>query len=136
MQSFFRPLRAGFPAAIAFVALSVLVVGCQSSADANRVDPTLARSTLESALKSWKSGESIDSLQTQQPAVVVQDLDWKAGYKLRAFEILNAGESADANLFCPVKLSLIDINGKPLERQVTYIVGTTPVLTVFRSLTP
>ncbi len=136
MHSLFRAINVTFPTAIIFAVLILVVGGCQNAAEANRVDPKLARSTLESVLDSWKRGESIDSMQAQQPAIVVQDMDWKAGFKLRSFEILNDGEAADANLFCSVKLSLDDVGGKPVERHVTYIVGTAPVLTVFRSLTP
>ena len=136
MRSFSESIKIAFPAAIVLAVLSIIVTGCQTSAEANRVDPMLARSALESVLETWKRGESIDSLQTQQPAVVVQDLDWRAGFTLKSFEILNEGEALDANLFCQVKLSLNDANAMPVERQVTYIVGTSPVCTVFRSLTP
>lgn len=110
--------------------------GCQSSTRADRVDPNLARSTLESVLESWKQGDSINSWQQNDADPVVQDLDWSAGYKLLSYEILDQGDSLDANLFCDVKLILEDANSNRLERDVTYVVGTSPVRTVFRSLTP
>ncbi len=125
-----------FSTLITVASMMAVVSGCQSSADANRVDPTLARSTLESVLDSWKRGESIDSWQTKDSHIVVQDLEWKAGVKLAWFEILDQGDAVDANLFCRVKLSLVDPNSKRFERSVTYVVGTTPVRTVFRSLMP
>ena len=121
---------------ITVASLMTIVSGCQSSAEANRVDPTLARSTLESVLESWQRGESIDSWQTKDSHIVVQDLDWKAGVKLASFEILDQGDGVDANLFCRGNLSLEDPSSKRFERSVTYIVGTTPVCTVFRSVTP
>ena len=120
----------------ALVTLSLWSVGCQTAAEANRVDPLQARSTLEAVLTSWQQGDSIDSWVSKQPQVVVQDLDWKAGYKLKAFEILEQGEAVDANLFCKVKLTLDDTSSKQSIQTVTYIVGTSPVRTVFRSLAP
>ncbi len=123
----------------ALIAVGCLIAGlsgCQSSVEANRVDPTLARTTLETVLESWRRGESIDSWQTKDSHIVVQDLDWKAGVKLASFEILDQGEALDANLFCRVKLSLEDPRSQRYARDVTYVVGTSPVCTVFRSLTP
>jgi len=114
----------------------LVAVGCQTPAEANRVDPALARETLESVLRSWQAGDPIDSWQSKKPPVTVQDLDWKTGLKLSSFEILNEGDAVDANLFCPVKLSLVDAAQKTSTQTVTYIVGTRPVCTVFRSLTP
>ncbi len=110
--------------------------GCKSSSEANRVDPTLARSALESVLDSWKRGESIDPWQMNDSQVVVQDLDWKAGFKLASFEILDQGDAVDANLFCRVRLSLEDPSSKRFDRMVTYVIGTNPVCTVFRSPMP
>lgn len=118
------------------VVLSVALPGCGKSTKADLVDPTLARSTLESVLESWRRGDPIDSWQINDAPIVVQDLDWKAGVKLASFEILDQGDAVDANLFCQVELSLIDSRSKSFTRNVTYIVGTSPVPTVFRSLTP
>ena len=40
----------------------------------------------------------------------------------------------NANLRCPVKLSLRDLQGRPVTRRVTYMVGTDPQITVFREI--
>ena len=120
----------------ALVTLSLWCAGCQTAAEANRVDPLQARSTLEAVLTSWQQGDSIDSWSSKQPQVAVQDLDWKAGFKLKSFEFLEPDEAVDANLFCKVKLTLADTSSKQSTQTVTYIVGTSPVRTVFRSLMP
>jgi hypothetical protein len=85
-------------------------------------------------MESWKSGESIDSLRQGTPEVVVQDMEWMQGAQLVDYEILGPGEAVDANLLCKVKLDLRDATGKTASKTVTYIVGTDPVLTVFRQI--
>lgn len=119
----------------ACLASLLCVGGCGGySAAEHRVESTTALQTLEQVLRSWQQGETPDSWQEHQPPVVVQDLEWKAGKKLESFDIVEPGEAIDANLVCQVKLRLA---GSPnREQTVTYLVGTSPVLTVFRSPGP
>ncbi len=114
--------------------MSLYISGCGYSAAEHRVTSTTARSTLESVLKSWQAGESSESWQEKTPKVVVQDMDWRAGAKLQSFEILGEGEAIDANLHCQVKLKFAQPQNGKKEVTVTYLVGTSPVLTVFREL--
>lgn len=112
--------------------------GCGGySPEAHRVDPVQARTTLETALSTWQLGDSPDSLRQREPQIVVQDIDWMAGRTLEEFELLDEGEAVDANLYCRVRLVLADSEqSEGQEQMVTYIVTTSPSLTVFRSLTP
>lgn len=87
-------------------------------------------------LDSWKSGESPEAWKQKNPAVVVQDLDWLRGSELKGFEIVDGGEAIDANLHCRVRLQLADSDGGPTDRTVTYLVSTSPKLTVFRKIMP
>lgn len=115
------------------LALSVLG-GCRSKlATEHRVESSIARDTLQAVLSSWQEGETPESWQKKSPQVVVQDMDWKNGAKLKSFEILGEGEAIDANLHCQVKLRFLPPHNGKSESQVTYLVGTSPVLTVFRS---
>ena len=110
--------------------------GCGSeSPEAHRVDSHRARSTLESVLASWQQGETPESWKQKSPEVVVQDFDWQGGAKLQAFAILSE-QPIDANLHCQVKLTMENDKQKTIERTVTYLVGTSPVLTVFREPGP
>lgn len=111
--------------------LPILFMGCAGGYRNAPVEPDLARSTLNTALSAWKSGSTVDSLRAQSPEIVVQDTDWSKGAKLVDFEVLGAGEPVDANLVAKVELSL-ESGGKPVSKTVTYVVGTSPVLTVFR----
>lgn len=117
-------------------ALMICAAGCPSPAERHRVNPDLARQTLQGVLESWRDGSTPASWQQKSPAVVVQDMDWLGGAQLESFEILEGAEAIDANLHCPVKLVLKTPDGGSVERRVTYLVGTSPVLTVFRAMGP
>ena len=66
--------------------------------------------------------------------MVVQDRDWQQGVELVDYEIAGPGDAQDANLICDVQLTLRGSDGTSTEKTVTYIVGTDPVLTVFRKV--
>jgi len=115
---------------------ALLLCGCGEGTHYSApVKPDVARQTLELTLKEWQSGSKVDALRGHTPEIVVQDLDWNAGTKLLAFEVLGDGEAIDANLYAKVKLTLQAADGKEVEKTVTYCVGTSPVLTVFRDPT-
>lgn len=128
-----RPFAWGF-----LCVAAALAAGCGSETGQSPypVQPELARDTLQEVLQSWKDGETIDSWREHDPQVVVQDLDWMAGRKLQDFEILDGGEAVDANLHCQVRLTLNDPDAHQAEQTVTYLVSTSPKLTVFREIIP
>lgn len=108
--------------------------GCTGQKHAAPVKPELARESLRTVLDSWKRGDDLASLRQASPSITVQDLDWKSGYKLLDYEIVGDGKYDDANLLCPVKLKMQDPKGNAVTREVTYMVGTDPVITVFREI--
>lgn len=119
------------------IAVLLLVghLGCSSGRQyAPKVDPDAARAALKTTLESWKSGGTPESLQSGPDAITVQDFDWMGGYKLVDYSIEGDGQDDDANLRIPVKLTLLDPSGKEVQKQVTYVVGTAPAVTVFREM--
>lgn len=114
----------------------MLFAGCESAATAHRVNGDLARQILADVLQGWRDGGKPEDWKSKTPSVVVQDMEWMTGHKLIDFEILEEGELIDANLHCQVKLTIADANQATQVKTVTYLVGTSPVCTVFRSLTP
>lgn len=108
--------------------------GCGSGLQSAPVDADTALETLERVMESWKQGDTAESLKEQSPSVVVQDVDWTSGMKLLGYEIADDGKESGANLIARVKLTLADKQGAETEKTVTYVVGTAPVLTVFRDL--
>ncbi|MFL5242653.1 MAG: hypothetical protein ACJ8FY_11150 [Gemmataceae bacterium] len=112
----------------------LFVPACSSQKQAAPVNVSLAKESLQKTLDSWKNGEDYVALKQAKPSITVQDLDWKSGCKLVEYEIIGEGKYDDANLLCPVKLKLVNPQGKEVTRQVTYMVGTDPVITVFREM--
>jgi hypothetical protein len=119
---------------LCFVGAALLFVGCSRQQHAAAVNVQLAKDSLHKTLESWKKGDDQAALKMESPSITVQDLDWKSGYKLLDYEIIGDGKYDDANLLCPVKLKLVDPQGNEVTRQVTYMVGTDPIITVFREM--
>jgi hypothetical protein len=113
------------------ISLSMLTIGCSNP---HQVKVDVAENTLKSVMESWKSGQAPDSLQKATPPIVVQDMDWMAGAKLVDYQIIDGGKPVDSNLHAKVKLKLANSKGKETEKTVTYLVGTSPKLTVFRDM--
>jgi hypothetical protein len=119
---------------VAVLIAVVFVVGCGVSERAAPLDVGLAREALKTSLECWKKGDSAAALKSSSPSIVAQDPDWVAGTRLVAYELENDGKTETANLFIPVKLTLTMKNGKQTTKTVTYVIGTSPHLMVFRSL--
>ncbi len=120
-------------AIIAFAAL-VLISGCSGSQRATPVDADRAREVLKTTLDGWKKGDTPAALNEGSPPITAQDLDWLAGAKLVDYAVTGEGKSVEANLYVPVTLTLKMANGKEAKKKVTYVVGTSPYLSVFRTL--
>jgi hypothetical protein len=103
----------------------MLLIGCSSGdAPSYPLDKELARSSVQKAMEAWVSGKTPKEL---QPDIVIGDTAWENGKKLTSFEIVADEETTDgSNLYIRVKRKL----GSE-ESKVTYIVGTTPVVTIF-----
>jgi hypothetical protein len=117
------------------IAITVgFVGGCSGFQGAAPVEPDRAREALKTALDVWKKGDQPGALKESTPPITAQDLDWLGGAKLVNYEVTGDGKSIEANLFVPVTLTLAMPKGKEVKKKVTYVVGTSPYLTVFRSL--
>ncbi len=110
------------------------IVGC-SGPVLKPVDPDLARQSLVETLDTWQQGGSIAELRKHTPEIVVQDPAWSGGSSLVEYRLVDQGRVEDANLFCEVELMLSKPGDKaPASKTVTYVIGTTPVITVFRAI--
>jgi hypothetical protein len=112
--------------------LAVLVAGCSASRYSDPVDPERARETLNTVLEGWKKGDSPTVLKDGTPSISVQDADWLAGAKLVDYQLTSEGKAVASNLRVPVILTIRSKQGKDVKKNVNYIVGTSPVLTIFR----
>ncbi len=116
--------------------LSLLVMfvgGCGGAAN-SLVEENLARETLTRTLDHWKSGGNHEDCQTWTPPVVVGASRWSDNAKLVDYRIVEE-RALDANLFVNVELTL-EKSGSRETFVEQYCVGTDPVLTVFRAMSP
>ena len=119
---------------VALAALPLSGCGLQPGASRRRAR---AREALKIALEHWKKGEDPKSLESSSTPMVAQDFEWAQGAKLIDYQVVDDGKEEDANLRVQVKLTLSNLGkdkGKPVEKKASYVVGTSPSVTVFRDI--
>lgn len=105
------------------------LTGCNQTARDLKLDAELARASLSKALVAWVGGKKPAEL---QPEITVADPAWDGGRKLKSFEIREGAEKSDGtNLHIPVLCRFEDAKGKVSTMETIYIVGTSPVVTIF-----
>lgn len=115
------------------VLLSVSASGCgQASARDLQVDTNSARNSLQVFLETWKSGREASALKRLPAAIYGTDDDWGRGVQLLDFRVLPDEFNDGANLHLKTELVLKKGRARPRKSRVTYVVGTSPVVTVFR----
>jgi hypothetical protein len=120
--------------------LTLVAVACVALVrygSSRRLDPvnvSQAREALQKILQCWKDGHPPDEMQKASPPVFVQDFDWLAGRQLASFEIAPDHRTDDVNLHCAVRLRIKSVGGDEVQKDVTYVVTTSPVVTVFREV--
>ena len=121
------PTRATLGVGLISLILMTLV-GCQRGTPSFALDSAVAHAALEKAMQAWVDGQKPIDV---QPEIIIGDTDWNNGQKLVSYEILIREETTDgSNLHIPVKRRF-KTGGKYSESQVAYIVGTSPVVTIF-----
>jgi hypothetical protein len=113
-------------------AFAAMLAGCSGSGRAAPVDASRAREALTIALDGWKKGDSPSALKDGSPSITVQDLDWLGGARLLEYRVTGEGKAVEANLYVPVDLTLKTAQGRETKKSVSYVVGTSPIVTVFR----
>jgi hypothetical protein len=119
---------------LAVAAALIAVPGCTGGSAPAVADQDLARRTLDSALESWRKGETVEAMKRASPAIVVSDPKWGGGARLTRFSVEGEGKPSGAERAFTVTLWLATREGKESREQAVYKVGTDPILTVFRSL--
>ena len=112
------------------VVLSCTILGCDRSARSLSLNQPKAREACNEFLTAWKNGKQIADL---KPKIIGRDSDWETGKKLESFEILKDERSDGPNLHLTVRRIVKDSTGREIQQEVFYVVGTSPVVTVFRS---
>lgn len=106
------------------LSLFLCLIGCAGESKSYPLDQELARASVQKAMQAWVDGKTPQDL---KPDVVIGDTAWDQGQKLTSFEIVQKEETTDgSNLHIRVKRIF-----ESRESEVTYIVGTYPVITTF-----
>ena len=124
-------LIAKWPCRLLVVAMLCMVMaGCSRSARSLSLNQPKAREACTAFLKAWKDGKKIGDL---APKIIGRDSDWERGKKLEAFDLSPEDHSDGTNLHLKVRRIVKDDKGRQVNEEVGYVVGTSPVVTVFRS---
>ena len=113
---------------VATVLLIAVVVGCSGGGKVEDFTPppANARKALEAALTHWQGGGQPGPVPNTSPVVEVTDSKWKAGQKLKAFEITGDEPPAGAGpRFFKVKLT--PATGAAVETRYA-VLGIDPLL--------
>lgn len=106
------------------VSFLLLLAGCQSETAPHPLNESLARESVQKAMQAWVDGKSPKDL---KPEIIVGDAGWEQGRKLVSFAILKDEETSDgSNLHIRVLRKF-----ETGESKAIYIVGTSPVITIF-----
>ena len=112
------------------VVLSCTILGCDRSARSLSLNQPKAREACNAFLTAWKNGKQVADL---KPKIIGRDSDWETGKKLESCVILKDERSDGPNLHLTVRRIVKDSTGREIQQEVFYVVGTSPVVTVFRS---
>lgn len=103
------------------------ILGCGNSPSRYIPAAANARTALQTALDTWKSGAKHGPITSTKPEISVFDARWQAGKKLEAFEILEEISGQELPQF-KVRLKLTDAE----EETATYLIVGIDPLHIFR----
>lgn len=107
------------------------VVGCQS-----RTVPTSdleqATKLITATLDDWRAGDSLGAQRDKSPPVYVAEELWLNGERLEGYELAGPGELFGTNVRFHVRLRCSRQSGPTRQREVNYLVTTTPACTIAR----
>ena len=124
--------RAAVLAAFSLALATVAGCGGKNYTPPAEADPAVARSALEKALDCWRLRITPEELGKADPAITVADYDWRDGRRLIEFQILSGEQPLGTSVHWPVRLKVVQANGREQWLDVTYIVSTNPIIHISR----
>lgn len=95
-------------------------------------EPAAARAALEKALDCWRLRITPDELRSADPPITVADNDWAAGRRLIEYQLLPGEQPAGSTIRWPVRLRLVQADGREQTIDVVYVISTSPGIHVAR----
>src|SRR5262245_44502976 len=109
--------------------LLAALLGCSGGSLPDRADPEQAKQALQTALETWKKGESVETLTQRRPAILFNDPKAASGMRLASFEIEGAHDFFGQSVRFSVKAT-VELKDARKERKFTYLIDTTPVVVI------
>ena len=109
-----------------------LLAGCTGQPAVTVSDPEAAVKLVDESFQVWKAGRSPDELRQRVPPVYVAEDLWRQGFQLTDYSIDGSGEMFGTNVRVRVTLKGNGLRGEPINRQMKYLVTTTPAMTIAR----
>ena len=103
--------------------LAVLLTGCGGPSFPPETDASRGRELLKTVLEKWKAGGTADELKNASPAIIANDPDWKAGSKLKGYEMAAEDRRSGVDLLISVKLQLTKPDGTSQDKKVNFAIG-------------
>lgn len=111
--------------------LGVALVGCgPRTVPASDVEQATALIT--QTLNEWKTGATVDAQRVKSPPIYVAEDLWQNGAELRDYKLTGPGQVFGTNVRFQVTLQCTDSAGTTKDRNVKYLVTTTPQQTIAR----
>lgn len=107
------------------------LAGCGASSGPVKLDKQVAQDGFKAFLEAWKAGEQQTALKDKKPSIVANDPAWANGAKLVSYQLVDMEKNDGSNLRPTVELVLQTAQGQRTT-QITYVVTSHPVITVFR----
>jgi hypothetical protein len=126
-------LRAGLACLVVVVWIAA-IAGCggKNQIPPPAADAAVARSALEKALNLWRNRVTLEELKGVDPPITVADYEWRSGRRLIEFQILPGEQPLGTSIHWPVRLKVVQSDGREQVADVTYIVSTSPIIHISR----
>ncbi|MCI0377488.1 MAG: hypothetical protein L0215_07775 [Gemmataceae bacterium] len=109
---------------------SAALGGCGGGSLPDRADPQKAKDALRTALETWQKGEPIETLAKRAPPIYFNDPKATEGARLTSFELDDNHEFFGQSVRVTVKATLERESGKSKQRQLNYLVDTSPAVVI------
>ena len=117
---------------LAGVMVVLVSMGSGCSRNGPTADAGQAEEALRVVLDAWKAGGTPAELGKRSPAIHVNDLDWRDGFRLVSYKPSSQGRLAGFDMNYAVTLELKSPKGKSVKKTAVYTITTRPECLVLR----
>jgi hypothetical protein len=113
-----------------YVLLPAVAAGCGGPALPPPASPDRARAALTAALDAWQNGETVESLAGRDPPLYFNEPKCRPESPLAGYTLSDGHEVYGQSVRIAVVLTLKLPDGTTRERNVTYLIDTSPAIVI------